>query len=556
MFRCNQQSLTANDPLGGGKMKTLPLIPKEGENIRGVLLTKHNEPRSSYDASVKGVGSFHRLFPVLVASCIVFGPGNISAQAKKWVGTWSTAEQLVETANNPPSPGLTSNTLRQIVCVSIGGDTLRLRFSNKFSTSAVTINSATIAVSTGRSAITTSTLKQLKFSGSASITMNAGDSAVYSDPLAFGLTPRMKLAISIYFGQTSSSVTGHPGSRTTSYLNSGKQDTAASFSVVDTASHWYVINTIDVWTSNSSAAAVAILGNSITDGRGSTPDSQNRWPDMLSQRLINNTPTQNVGVLNLGIGANCVLSTCTGPSGVDRYHRDILDQQGVKWVIIFEGVNDIGSVTTSSGATTTATNLINAYKNMITAAHAQSLKIYGATIMAFHGNSYYNQYSESCRQTVNKWVRDSGYFDAVIDFDKYTRSKTDTTKLGIASYQNDSLHPTAAGYKLMADSIDLNLFVQSTGTLNGTADNKDHAGVKLRANHCHGTAMLTFEIPHEAFVSLKIYSMLGKEIAELAGRKFSSGRHTVEFNSGNLAKGIYVYSLKVDKVSINRKMIY
>ncbi|MGA2507953.1 MAG: SGNH/GDSL hydrolase family protein [Chitinispirillaceae bacterium] len=403
---------------------------------------------------------------------VLFSANFLFAQSKHWVGTWTTAEQLVETANMPPSPGLTSNTLRQIVCVSIGGDTLRVRFSNKFSTSAVTINSANIAVSSGGSSINKSTLKQLKFSGSTSVTMNAGDSGVFSDPLAFNLTPRMKLAISIYFGQTSSTVTGHPGSRTTSYLAAGKNDTAASFGVIDTASHWYVINTVDLWTT-SPAAAVAILGNSITDGRGSTPDSQNRWPDILSQRLINNSATQQVGVLNLGIGGNCVFSTstsCLGPSGGSRYQRDILDQQGVLWVIIFEGVNDIGILaTTSSTATSTADSLINTYKQMISSAHAKNWKVYGATIMPFNGNAYYNQYSESCRQTVNAWIRTGGFYDAVIDFDKWTRSNTDTTKLGIASYQNDGLHPTAAGYKMMADSINLNLFTQAVAVVNHPA---------------------------------------------------------------------------------------
>ncbi len=477
----------------------------------------------------------------------------MSAQAQtKWVGTWSTAEQLVETANLPPAPGLTNNSLRQVVRVSIGGDTLRFKFSNDFSTSAVTLNSVKIAVSTGGGAINTSTTKQLRFGGNANVTMSA-NSSVFSDPIAFTLTPRMDLAITIYFGQTSVAVTGHPGSRTTSYILAGDQTSSGAFTGSSNTDHWYAINTIDVRAPNT-AAAVAILGNSITDGRGSTTNGQDRWPDILSIALLNNPGTQQVGVLNQGVGGNCVLSFCVGPSGVSRYQRDILGQQGVLWVIVFEGVNDIGGVTTAAAATTVANNLINAYRQMITDAHAVNMKVYGATIMPFNGNAYYNQYSESCRRTVNAWIRGVGNYDAVIDFDRVTRSSTDTTMLGIASYQNDGLHPTAPGYQLMGQSVDLNLFTQTVKVME-REDQKGYSVGEIHSNRFNGNTMIAFKIPREAFVSLKVYSMLGKEIAELAGRKFSPGKHTVEFKSGNLSKGMYLYSFKADKFSVSRKTI-
>ncbi len=262
--------------------------------------------------------------------------------AIKWVGTWATAPQLVEISNMPPSPGLTNNSLRQVVRVSIGGDTLRIRFSNEFSTSDVTMKSVQIAVSTGGNTINVSTNKELKFNGNYEITMNAG-AAVTSDPIAFNLTPRMDLAITIYYGQTSTSVTGHPGSRTTSYIAAGNTTNGIDFTGAVTTDHWYNISSIDVL-APSTAACVAILGNSITDGRGSTTNLQNRWPDVFSEFLLENSSTQQVGVLNMGIGSNCVLSGGLGPTGVSRFDRDILNQQGVHWVIIFEGVNDIGRV--------------------------------------------------------------------------------------------------------------------------------------------------------------------------------------------------------------------
>lgn len=211
-------------------------------------------------------------------------PKGISAAAQKWVGTWSTAPQLVEPGNMPPSPGLTNNSLRQVVRVSIGGDTLRLRFSNEFSTSPVTMKSVQIAVSTGGSTVDTSTNEELKFNGDSGVIMDVG-AAVTSDPIAFNLKPRMDLVITIYYGQTSSTVTGHPGSRTTSYIIAGDTATKTDFTGAVTTDHWYTINAIDVL-APSTASCVAILGNSITDGRGSTTNLQNRWPDIFSEHLL------------------------------------------------------------------------------------------------------------------------------------------------------------------------------------------------------------------------------------------------------------------------------
>jgi lysophospholipase L1-like esterase len=416
--------------------------------------------------------SLHRLFKTLAVLTIVLliiiffsfcysGPIGTSSSEKKWVGTWSTAPQLVEPGNMPPSPGLTNNSLRQVVRVSIGGNTLRVRFSNEFSLSAVTIKSVQIAVSTGGNTINVSTNKELKFNGNSEVTMNAGV-AVTSDSIAFNLTPRMDLAITIYYGQTSSSVTGHPGSRTTSYILVGNTTTTTDFTGAVMTDHWYNINAIDV-IAPSTAACVAILGNSITDGRGSITNMQNRWTDVFSESLLKDSSTQQIGVLNLGIGGNCVLTGGLGPTGVSRYERDILNQQGVRWAVVFEGVNDIGGVTSADAVTTTTNNLIAAYKQMIIKAHTKNIRIYGCTILPFNGNSYYNQYSELCRNTINQWIRTKGNYDGFIDLDKVMRNPQDTTRL-VSTYQNDGLHPDAAGYKTMGESIDLNLFAGSDTT--------------------------------------------------------------------------------------------
>lgn len=374
---------------------------------------------------------------------------------KGWTGTWGTSPQLVEPNNMPPAPGLDNNTLRQIVRVSIGGDLIRLRFSNEFSKSPVTMKAVQIAVSKGGSTIDASTIKELKFDTKAEVTMSPGGTAT-SDPLSFHLEPRMDVAITIYFGQTSPDVTGHPGSRTTSFLLSGNSISSADFAGAITTDHWYIINTIDVKASKSSA--IVALGNSITDGRGSGTNKQNRWPDVLAECLQKNPKTKNIGVLNKGIGGNCVLKQCLGPSALDRFDRDVLGQSGVRWLIILEGVNDLGGTRDSASAVQVAKDLIAAYEQMVAKAHAKGIKVYGATILPFGKSFYYKSYREKARIVVNDWIRAKGHFDAVIDFDKVMQDPADTMSLLPNLQSGDFLHPNEAGYKTMGEAIDLSLF--------------------------------------------------------------------------------------------------
>jgi len=479
--------------------------------------------------------------------------GQTVSSSQQWVGTWSTAPQLVEPGNMPPAPGLTNNSLRQVLRVSIGGDTLRVRFSNEFSTSAVTMNSVQIAASTGGSAINISTNEELRFNGIAQVTMGAG-AAVTSDPIAFGLTPRMDVAITIYYGQTSATVTGHPGSRTTSYIATGN---TTDFTGAVTTDHWYTINAIDVL-APSTAACVAILGNSITDGRGSTTNLQNRWPDIFSASLLGDSSTQHVGVLNLGIGGNCVLSGGLGPTGVSRYDRDILNQRGVRWAIIFEGVNDIGGVNSASAAAATANNLISAYQQMIQKARSRNIRIYGGTILPFKGNGYYNQYSESCRSAVNQWIRTRGNFDACIDFDATMRDPQDSTRL-VSTYQNDGLHPDTSGYRKMGESIDLNLFVEATTT-----------GVNERSGNLPGTVTLgqnfpnpfnpsttiTFSLSSRSFASLKVFEVIGREVATIVDGELPAGNYSRQWNATNMSSGMYYYRLQTGSFAATRKMLF
>ena len=378
-----------------------------------------------------------------------------SGHSRNMVGTWGTAPQLVEVKNMPPEPGLANNTLRQVVRVSIGGKKLQLKFSNEFSAGYLQLKSVQIALSTGGSNIDPSTVKQLTFNGRPDVIINPG-MAIYSDPVQFNLKPRTDLAITIYYGEVPQDLTGHPGSRTTSYILTGNKLSSADFSGSVPTDHWYTITGIDVKSSNS--ATVAIIGNSITDGRGSGTNRQNRWPDILSERLVKNHATAKVGVLNLGIGGNCVLKACLGPAALNRFERDIINQNGVRWLIILEGVNDIGQTPDSLSAMQVADALIEAYKKMAGEAHAGNIKVYGATILPFGKSFYYTDFHEEARKRVNDWIRRSDCFDAVIDFDMILRDPSDPISLLPEMQSGDYLHPNENGYKMMGEAIDLKLF--------------------------------------------------------------------------------------------------
>ena len=374
----------------------------------------------------------------------------------RWVGTWGAAVQLTEPHNLPPAPGLAGNSLRQVVRVSQGGDRLRVRFSNRFGTSPVTLRAAHLAASLGGDTIDPATDHALTFGSEPGVTIPAG-STVTSAPISFPLRPLSDVAITVHFGRTSPDVTGHPGSRTTSYLVEGDAVSAPAMPDAARTDHWYIITAIDVV--DEDAAAVLTLGNSITDGRGSGTNEQNRWPDVLARRLHAGDRTDHVAVLNMGIGGNCVLRECLGPSALDRFRRDVLEQNGTRWLIVLEGINDIGTASADSAAVV-GRDLIAAYQEMIERAHARSLRVYGATLLPFGGSFYDAPEREAARQTVNEWIRTSGAFDAVIDLDAALRDPENPTRLLPAADTGDHLHPNEIGHRMIAEAVDLALFTR------------------------------------------------------------------------------------------------
>ncbi len=373
-----------------------------------------------------------------------------------WVATWTASPQLTESRNEPPSPGLANNTLRQFIYVSLGGDRLKVRISNEFGNGPVTIRAAHLArAEDSRSTVDLDTDAALSFHGSPSVTISPGQ-AVSSDPFEFPLPPQSTVAVTMHFGPVPDAITGHPGSRTTSYLAVGDAVSQESLSGSVTTDHWYYLTGLDVM-APSQAQTVVALGNSLTDGRGSTTNGNDRWPDALSRRLRNHPTTAHVAVVNAGIGGNAVVSGGLGPTALERFERDVLDQAGVAWVIVLEGINDIGN----SRGRSVAAQLIAAYKQIIREAHAQDVLVYGIPLLPFGGSHYDSPAHEQDRQKVNQWIRESDHFDAVIDLEPVVADPDHPNRLRPAYDTGDHLHLNAAGYQAMADAIELSLFRSS-----------------------------------------------------------------------------------------------
>ncbi|AWI10715.1 hypothetical protein CKA38_14120 [Ereboglobus luteus] len=371
-----------------------------------------------------------------------------------WVGTWAASAQKVEAKLMPPSlPELGNVTIRQIVRVSIGGKQMRVRFSNAFAKAGndLRITAATVAVSNGSHKIKANTLKPLAFQGRSSVAIPAGKLMI-SDPLDFDLAPGADLTVTIHVEKHVNEVTGHRSARCKSFFQTGDAVAAPSLKSSVNTNTWFYLSGVDV-SANENAAAIVCLGDSITDGRGSTEDENRRWPDFLARRLLANPETAHIGVLNQGIGGNTVCRGGKGEPALKRFERDVLLQTGVRWVIVLEGINDLG------GGKTDADEIIAAYRRFIALAHKRGMRVFGGTILPCGGSFYAKKPQlEARRQRINDWIRTSGEFDAVIDFDATVRDPKNPDRMLKAADCGDHLHPGDKGYRMMADSIDLSLF--------------------------------------------------------------------------------------------------
>jgi len=404
---------------------------------------------------------------VLAASVSQAQPPPIAPEPSSWVASWGAAQQIPEPSNALPPDDLRDATLRQIFHLSVGGPAIRVHLSNAFGGEALRFTSVHIArpITNSSAAIDPASDRPLTFAGNPEVTVPPGAEFV-SDPLQYPVAPLSDLAVTFHLDTPPSPETSHPGSRASSWYVHGDFSGAATLADPKHVDHWYQVTEIDVQAAPGAASVVA-LGDSITDGHGATTNGNDRWTDVLAARLQGSPATRNIGVSNQGLGGNHLLIDGNGPNVLARFDRDILAPTAVKWVIVFEGVNDLGGLA-RTGEVPQADHaafvqrVIAACQQIIVRAHAHGLRVYGATITPYAGSGYYHPgpLSEADRQTVNQWIRAAGHFDAVIDFDAVVRDPQHPDRLLPSFDCGDHLHPSPAGYKAMGESIPLSLFTQ------------------------------------------------------------------------------------------------
>jgi lysophospholipase L1-like esterase len=419
-----------------------------------------------------------RRLATLVAACglaalTLTGPAGAAERPAAWSGTWGTA---VTGAAQPPIPAtfFENQTLRQIAHVSVGGRSLRVRLSNEYGAEPLVIGEARIARRAEGPAIVPGTDRALTFGGRSSVSIPPGSPAV-SDAVTLPVPALSDVVVSLHLPERTAAATVHDSAFQTNYVAAGNVTRAPALTGATTSTSWHFLSGISV--AAPRAASVVALGDSITDGAVTTLDANSRWPDLLARRLQDAAALRNLGVLNKGIGGNRLLhdgntlpgtdfegfGPLLGDSALRRFDRDVLAQPGARYLIVLLGINDIGlpGVLSPAEETVTAGDLIAGHRQLIARAHERGLRAYGATLTPFEGTAipgYYDAAREAKRQALNRWIRTSGEYDAVIDFDRAVRDPAQPLRLLPRFDSGDHLHPNDAGMQAMADAIPLRLF--------------------------------------------------------------------------------------------------
>lgn len=409
---------------------------------------------------------------LLTAAATVLLTHAALAQSTHWVGTWGTAPSPQLTPAEMESQKLVfhNQTVREIVHTSIGGDTVRVRLSNAFGTEPVEIGAAHLAVPASGSSVTPGSDRVLMFGGRSRVVIPAG-AVVISDPVQLKVAPAASLAISVYLPKDATGGGVHYAAQQTNYIAPGDATAAVSLASSVTLTSWVFLTGVDVL-APAAAGSVIAFGDSITDGSRSTIDSNHRWPDTLAARLLARKSGPEVAVVNMGIGGNRILHEGAaskrpqfGANALARFDQDVLAQPGVRYLLILEGINDIGHAGSSAPASeaVTADDIIAGLGQMIERAHEKGIKVIGATITPFEGEAnikrgYWTPEKAKVRETVNAWIRSGKGFDGFVDFDKAVRDPANPNKILPAFDSGDQLHPGDAGYKAMGEAIPLGLF--------------------------------------------------------------------------------------------------
>jgi len=388
-----------------------------------------------------------------------------------WVGVWAAAATArpvpaaapTSTGAAPSTPIQFQNqTLRQVVRISAAGEAVRVVFSNAFGTTPIEIGAASLAIRDKDAAIVAGSSQPLRFAGEATGMIPAG-AILMSDAVELRVEPFTDLAIDLFLpGDTATSpspLSVHPVGLQTGYVSgTGNHAGTVAFTPITTLPSWYLLARVEV-VGAANAAAIVTVGDSITDGTRSTPNTNNRWPDELARRLQADPSMRHLSVVNAGISGNRLISELNPGMGINllaRFDRDVLAVPGVRYVVLLEGINDIGMRGQTTGPTAAA--LIAAHRQAIERAHAKGLKIIGATLLPFEGAAYFTADGEAKRQAVNEWIRTGRAYDAVIDFDAVMRDPQQPSRMLAAYDSGDHLHPNDAGYKAMGQAVDLRIF--------------------------------------------------------------------------------------------------
>ncbi len=413
---------------------------------------------------VSGVSMCRRSISTAVVALVALAAMDLSPTAianrrhddKHWVATWSASPQMADVPIH-----INGQTLRQIVHTSVGGEGVRVRVSNAYGTSPLVIGAAHVAVSAGGASIFGRTDRTLKFSGSPTVAIPSGAVAV-SDAVTLEVSALSDLAVSLYLPENVTANTEHSTSLQTTYLSAAGNFTGASTVSGTTTQAYYFLAGVEVGGSRP-ARAIVTLGDSVTDGFGSTPDMNQRWPNLLAERLQPHWRGSGVAVLNAGISGNRVLHDFVGTSAAARLDRDVLVQTGARYLILLEGNADIlipGLIGNPAEAVT-AEQIIQGHRQIIARAHAAGLRVYGGTLNPVEGYpfpGFWTTAMEEKRQAVNRWIRRGTAYDGVIDFDKVLRDPLHPTRLLPDYDSGDHVHPNDLGYRVMADAIELTLF--------------------------------------------------------------------------------------------------
>lgn len=399
----------------------------------------------------------------LLAACLLFttlvsGSFTLAQEQNdpRWVTTWSTSPSTLPGADDPDdSPQ--NQTLRLIVHSSVGGDSVRIRLSNTHGNAAITIGAASIALQSEGSSIQSGTSQNLQFAGSSSVSIPKG-AVVFSDPLNYDLPQMTNLSVSLYLPGDSGFLTAHALSNQVNYISgNGDQTDSVDLSDQTETAAWPLLTAIDVINPDS-LSAVAVVGDSITDGWGSTASANQRWPNHFARRLFANSSAQKFAVVNAGISGNRVTTEGNSLFGQNlqaRFERDVLALSNVTHMVLMEGINDIGM--SPSDNLISAAEVIVGYRQVIARARSRGIKVIGATLTPYEGAAYFTPEGELVRQEINSFIRDSGEFDGVIDFEKAVQDPANPSRV-LPEFTEDNLHPNDAGYAAMANIIELDLF--------------------------------------------------------------------------------------------------